>query len=221
MPLQIIGAGFGRTGTSSLKVALEQLGFKPCYHMLELTVRPEHCALWFAADRGARIHWETIFAGYVAAVDWPACVFWRELLVAYPDARVILTVRDAASWYASFRETILARAESLPPVTSPAIHALYDLSKELILRRTFRGAAGDERRAIEALEAHNAEVIAAVEPRRLLIYDVADGWAPLCAFLGLQVPAESFPHLLPRAEFAAELRSRTAGQRRKVTPTSS
>ena len=221
MSLQIIGAGFGRTGTSSLKVALEQLGFTPCYHMLELTVRPEHCALWLAADRGERIHWDTIFAGYMAAVDWPACVFWRELLVEYPEARVILTVRDAASWYASFRETILARAESLPPVTSPAIHALYDLSKELILRRTFRGAAGDERRAIEALEAHNAEVIAAVEPQRLLIYDVADGWAPLCAFLGLAVPAESFPHLLPRTEFSAELRSRTAGPRRKITPTSS
>jgi hypothetical protein len=220
MPLQIIGAGFGRTGTSSLKLALEQLGFAPCYHMLEITVRPEHCALWLAADRGERVHWENVFAGYSAAVDWPACAFWRELVAEFPDARVILTVRDAATWYASFRDTILARAESLPPVTSPSMRALYDLSKQVILHRTFRGGAGDERRAIEALKTHNAEVISAVEPQRLLVYDVAEGWGPLCAFLGLPVPAESFPHLNPRTEFSAELRGRTAGPRRKVTPTS-
>ena len=221
MSLQIIGAGFGRTGTSSLKVALEQLSFAPCYHMLEVTVRREHCALWLAADRGERIDWERIFAGYAAAVDWPACVFWRQLVAEYPEARVILTVRDAASWYASFRDTILASAESLPPVTSPSIHALYELSRELILRRTFRGAANDERRAIEALEAHNAEVIAAVEPRRLLIYDIADGWAPLCAFLGVSVPAASFPRVNLRTEFSAELRTRTSGRRGRITPTSS
>jgi hypothetical protein len=221
MSLQIIGAGFGRTGTSSLKVALEQLGLAPCYHMLEVAVSPQHCALWLAADRGERVDWEQILGGYKAAVDWPTCVFWRELLAEYTQARVILTVRDSAAWYASFRDTILARAESLPPVSSPAIHALYDLSKQLILQRTFRGAAGDERRAIEVLEAHNAEVIAAVEPHRLLVYDVAAGWEPLCAFLGLPVPAESFPHVNPRTEFSAELRTRTAGERRKVTPTSS
>jgi hypothetical protein len=219
--LQIIGAGFGRTGTSSLKIALEQLGFAPCYHMLEVAARPQHCALWLAADRGERVDWNEILGGYAAAVDWPTCVFWRELLAEYTQARVILTVRDAAAWYASFRDTILARAESLPPVSSPAIHALYDLSKQLILQRTFRGVAGDERRAIAALEAHNAEVVATVEPRRLLVYDVADGWEPLCAFLGVPVPVASFPHVNPRTEFSAELRSRTARARRKVTPTSS
>ena len=220
MSLQIIGAGFGRTGTSSLKMALEQLGFAPCYHMLEVTARPEHCALWLAADRGERVAWKTILGGYSAAVDWPACVFWRELLAEYPAARVILTVRDPAAWYASFRDTILVSAESLPPVSSPAIHALYDISKHIILQRTFRGAAGDERRAIEALEVHNAQVMGAVEPQRLLVYDVAAGWEPLCGFLGLPIPAERFPHVNPRTEFSAELRTRTAGERRKVRPTS-
>jgi Sulfotransferase domain len=221
MTLRIIGAGFGRTGTSSLKVALEQLGFRPCYHMLEVTARPEHAALWLAAEGGESIDWKNLLAGYAATVDWPACIFWRELLAQYPEARVILTVRDAAGWYASFRDTILARAESLPPIASPAIIALYELSKRLILQRTFRGAAGDERRAIEALEAHNAAVIATVEPQRLLVYDVADGWEPLCAFLGLPVPTDAFPHLNPREEFSAELRSRTTGERRRVTPTRS
>jgi hypothetical protein len=216
--LQIIGAGFGRTGTSSLKVALEELGFAPCYHMLEVATHPEHSALWLAADRGERIDWEEIFAPYAAAVDWPACVFWRELLVEYPDARVILTVREPATWYASFRDTILARLESLPPIESPAIRALYEVSQHIILQRTFRGAAGDEQRAMAALAAHNTEVIASVEPQRLLIYDVADGWEPLCRFLGVPVPAGDFPHLNARAEFSAELRSRAPDVRRRLTP---
>jgi hypothetical protein len=219
MTLQIIGAGFGRTGTSSLKMALEQLGFAPCYHMLEIAARPEHSAVWLAVDRGERIDWGKIFASYSAAVDWPACVFWRELLVEHPEARVILTVRDPATWYASFRDTILARLESLPPIVSPAIRALYEVSNQLILQRTFRGMAADERRAIAALEAHNADVIATVEPERLLVYDVADGWKPLCGFLGVPVPTNAFPHLNARAEFSAELRSRAPDVRRRLKPT--
>jgi hypothetical protein len=219
MTLQIIGAGFGRTGTSSLKMALEQLGFAPCYHMLEIAARPEHSALWLAADRGERIEWGKILGSYSAAVDWPACVFWRELLVEHPGARVILTVRDPATWYASFRDTILARLESLPPIVSPAIRALYEVSNQLVLQRTFRGMAADERRAIAALEAHNAAVIATVERERLLIYDVGDGWKPLCAFLGVPIPAAAFPHLNPRAEFSAELRRSAPDVRRRLTPT--
>ena len=219
MTLRIIGAGFGRTGTLSLKIALEQLGLAPCYHMLEIAARPEHSALWLAADRGERIDWGKIFAPYSSAVDWPTCVFWRELCVECPEARVILTVRDPAAWYASFRDTILARLESLPPIASPAIRALYEVSNQLILQRTFRGMAADERRAIAALEAHNAAVIATVEPHRLLVYDVADGWKPLCAFLGMPVPPAGFPHLNPRAEFSAELRSRAPDVRRKLKPT--
>ena len=219
MTLQIIGAGFGRTGTSSLKMALEQLGLAPCYHMLEVAARPEHSALWLAADRGELVDWGKMFAAYSAAVDWPACVFWRELLVEYPEARVILTVRDPATWYASFRDTILARLESLPPIESPAIRALYEVSNQLILQRTFRGMAADEHRAIAALEAHNAAVIATVEPHRLLVYDVADGWTPLCVFLGVSVPANEFPHLNPRAEFSADLRGRAPDVRRKLKPT--
>jgi hypothetical protein len=219
MTLQVIGAGFGRTGTLSLKIALEQLGLAPCYHMLEIAAQPEHSALWLAADRGERIDWGKIFAPYSSAVDWPTCVFWRELCVECPEARVILTVRDPAAWYASFRDTILARLESLPPIVSPAIRALYEVSNQLILQRTFRGMAADERRAIAALEAHNAAVIAGLEPQRLLVYDVADGWEPLCAFLGVPVPPAAFPHLNPRAEFSAELRSRAPDVRRRLKPT--
>jgi hypothetical protein len=208
MTLQLVGTGLGRTGTLSLKLALEQLGVGACYHMMEIPQRPEHAALWLAAERGEPVDWSRILGGYTAAVDWPACVLWRELLAAYPGARVILTVRDAVSWYASFRETILPRLENLPPLASPAIRALYDLGRELILRRTFAGRAADAQYAIAAFEAHNAQVIAALEPERLLVYDVATGWEPLCGFLGLPVPSAAFPHTNSRAGFAAGLRGR-------------
>ena len=106
MGLEVIGAGFGRTGTLSLKLALEQLGFAQCYHMFEVMNHPEHVPLWRAAHRGEPTDWEALFAGYRAAVDWPSCNFWREQLDTWPDAKVILTQRDPERWYTSVMNTI-------------------------------------------------------------------------------------------------------------------
>lgn len=106
MTLEVIGAGFGRTGTMSLKVALEELGFEPCYHMSEVFTHPEHVELWRAAAQGEPVEWEQIFGGYRATVDWPACTFYGELMENYPDAKVILTVRDPQRWYESAYNTI-------------------------------------------------------------------------------------------------------------------
>jgi hypothetical protein len=219
MTLRIIGAGFGRTGTVSLQRALEELGVAPCYHMFEIAKHPEHAAAWLAASRGDRIDWRRLLMGYAGAVDWPACVLWRELLAEFPDARVILTVRDAASWYASFCETILPRVVNLPPIQSLSMHALYDVGREVILRRTFAGRAGEAADAISVYEAHNAEVVAELKGPRLLVYDVAEGWPPLCAFLGVPVPATPFPRVNARAEFATALRGGVL--RGEVTPTRS
>ena len=220
MTLRVVGAGFGRTGTMSLKLALEELGGGACYHMTELAVHPEHAPLWLAFARGERIDLDEILGDYAAAVDWPACTLWRELLAAYPGARVILTVRDAVAWYDSFKRTILARTENLPPLASPRIRALYDLSREVILNQTFRGRANDASHAISIYNAHNAAVIAAVPPDRLLIYDVATGWGPLCEFLGLAVPDRPFPHANSGDGFGLSLRDSVGATRGKVTPTS-
>ena len=220
MTLRIVGAGFGRTGTMSLKLALEELGVRACYHMTELAAHPQHAPLWLALTRGERIDLEQIFAGYAAAVDWPACVLWRELLAAYPDARVILTVRDPVDWYESFSRTILARSENLPPIVSPGIRALYDLSREVILRQTFGGRANDANHAISIYNAHNAAVTAALPADKLLVYDVASGWGALCEFLGLPVPDRPFPHANAGDGFALSLRDSVGARRRKVTPTS-
>jgi hypothetical protein len=220
MTLRVVGAGFGRTGTMSLKLALEQLGLGACYHMTELAAHPEHAPLWLAFARGERIDVAEILGGYAAAVDWPACTLWRELLAAYPGARVISSVRNPVAWYESFNRTILARSENLPPLVSPGIRALYDLSREVILRQTFSGRANDARHAISVYNAHNAAVAAAVPADQLLIYDVASGWGPLCAFLRLPVPDRPFPHANSGDGFGLSLRDSVGARRGKVTPTS-
>jgi Sulfotransferase domain len=219
MTIRVFGAGFGRTGTLSLKQALEELGIGACYHMTEVEKYPEHAALWSAAARGDAIDWHEVFAGYSAAVDWPATAFWREIIEAFPDARVVLTIRSAAEWYASFNDTILARLRGPPPPRTLAIRAVYDLSHDVVLTRTFAGQAGNRRHATEVFERHNRDVIASVDPARLLVYDLAAGWEPLCRFLSLPSPATPFPHLNTRSSFRRQY-ARTAEQLEQGGPDS-
>ena len=214
MTIQVFGAGFGRTGTLSLKNALEQLGIGACYHMVEVEKYPEHADLWGAAARGDAIDWHRLFVGYSAAVDWPAAAFWREIIEAFPAARVVLTIRSAAEWYASFSDTILAKLRGPAPPRALPVRAVYDLSHDVVLTRTFAGRAAERRHATEVFERHNREVIASVDPARLLVYDPAAGWEPLCHFLALPVPAAPFPHLNTRSSFRREY-ARTAAQLEK------
>jgi hypothetical protein len=204
MTLAVLGAGFGRTGTLSLKRALETLGIAPCYHMIEVAGREEHARAWAAAGRGEPTDWHALLAGYEAAVDWPAAAFWRELLAVNPMARVVLTVREGAAWYASFRDTIVERSRGLEPPQESPLRTIYDLTRELILEGVFAGRAADETHARGVYDAHNRAVSDYVAPERLLVFDLASGWDPLCAFLGRPVPAEPFPHVNTRAKFLRE-----------------
>jgi hypothetical protein len=197
MALSVIGAGFGRTGTHSLKLALEQLGFGPCHHMSDVMASPEQKALWRAAARGEPIDWEIAYAGYKSAVDWPTAYYWRELAEYYPAAKIILTVRNSEEWYKSARDTIFRtmQADSDPASFGVAV----------IANKIFGGRIDDETHVIEVLERHNAEVMEAVEPGRLLIYEVSQGWPKLCKFLGVSVPADPFPLTNTTPEFQARL----------------
>ena len=210
--LQVIGAGFGRTGTMSLKVALEQLGFSPCYHMVEVFAHPEHIALWQAIGDGAPADWEAVFGGYRAAVDAPTCEYYEPLMQAYPQAKVVLTVRDPEQWYESASSTIFrARQDDggleLPPGFGQMVGAL--------LRRFCPQGVDDRAAAIAAFERHNRHVQQRVPPHRLLVCEVREGWEPLCHFLGVAVPAIPFPHLNDRLEF----QSRTKGSGAESQPT--
>lgn len=201
MSLAVIGAGVGRTGTMSLKLALERLGLGPCYHMLEVLANPAHDPIWHAATRGEPVDWDALFAGYRSAVDWPVAAFWRELCVHYPDAKLVLSVRDSKQWHASVMDTIFKALSSDPKPGDEQARVHRAMTRELILDRTFRGRLDDPAHAISVYEQHNRAVTDAIAADRLLVYEIGSGWEPLCAFLDLPVPDEPYPRRNTRSEF--------------------
>ncbi|HEX2183431.1 MAG TPA: sulfotransferase [Rubrobacteraceae bacterium] len=217
--MRVVGAGFGRTGTMSLKVALEELGYAPCYHMIEVFAHPEHAPLWQAAWRGEPVDWEGFLGGYEAAVDWPACSFYEELMERYPEAKVILTVRDPERWYESTRSTIYEL--SMVATRSPLFRLVFgairllrfgrvgrgNMADEIIWDGTFDGKFENRRYAMDVFERHNAQVRRRVPPDRLLVYEVREGWAPLCEFLGVKEPDTPFPHVNDTAEMRRRIRA--------------
>ena len=222
MALKVIGAGFGRTGTMSLFTALNQLGL-PCYHMYEVIKNPlnkSHLDFWrrVANSPPGRQHdWEQVFARYTAAVDNPASCVWRELMAAYPDAKVILTLhpRGAQAWYESTMDTIyftevMWQFQVLKALT-PFGRKFGDMSHKLIWQRTHKGTMPDRDKAIAYYEQHIADVKASVPPERLLVFTVDEGWAPLCSFLGVAQPSTPFPNVNDRAEIKKEIRNIVKG----------
>lgn len=207
--MKVIGAGFGRTGTASLKAALERLGFGPCYHMLEVFENPSHLRLWEAAAAGEPVEWDEVFKHYEAAVDWPVAAFYEQLMEAYPEAKVVLTVRDPEKWYESTRSTIyrINRVTSLPffsvvGLFAPEPRRVSKMVNKVVWRDTFGSEFENKRRAIEVFKRHNEEVRRKVPPEKLLVYEVGEGWGPLCEFLGVEVPEnEPFPHINDTASF--------------------
>lgn len=199
MALQVIGAGVGRTGTLSLRMAIDQLGLGPCHHMKEvLHNRPRQVPLWQAVVDG-KPDWAEIYRGYPSAVDWPTATYFRELRAVYPQAKFILTVRPAQVWAESFSETIYK-------ALAGRLHAPAEMQPWLTMCAGVIGKAGfgdglDMAGLVAAFEAHVAAVRAAIPADRLLVFDVKDGWAPLCAFLGVRVPEGDFPRSNDRAEF--------------------
>jgi hypothetical protein len=196
--LEVIGPGFGRTGTMSMKAALERLGFGPCYHMIEVYAHDGHVDAWIDAIDGRPADWDTIFAGFRSVVDWPACAFWKQLKAANPAARVVLTRRDPDAWFESIENTIFEALRA--PTEDETLSRWRVWTRKLIFDQTF-GNRFDRESVIARLRAHEDDVVASVPPDELLVYDVAEGWEPLCAFLGVTVPDEPFPRANTTAEF--------------------
>jgi hypothetical protein len=192
MALTVIGAGFGRTGTTSMKTALEILELGPCHHMSEVNSSPQQKTMWRSVVRDTAPSWDEVFAGYHSAVDWPTAYYWRELSEHFPTAKVILTLRDADSWYESMANTIFRVIGSSTDAES--------LGVALIREKVFKGHL-DREQAIAAFEANTAAVQAALPPARLLTYKIGDGWEPLCEFLGKDLPSVPYPRSNSREEF--------------------
>ncbi len=197
--LAVIGAGFGRTGTTSLKRALEILGFGPCYHMQTAMTRLGHSRFWLRAHARRNADFRRFFRGYGAAIDWPACEFYRELLEAFPDARVILTTRPAEPWYDSVRETLWEIDSALPWWFPGAVRRMHD---KIIWSGRFEGRFPERARAIGVYAAHVEEVRRTVPAGRLLVHEPGQGWEPLCRFLDVPVPSgRPYPRLNERRTF--------------------
>lgn len=205
MGIKVIGAGFGRTGTKSLQTALESLGYGPCYHMTEVFAHPEHLPVWEAAARGEEVDWEDVFRNYQATVDWPGAAFYERIMEEYPEAKVILTVRDAERWYDSVSATIYdARRTASSPLFwlasrfVPLLRAVRRggrLISKIAWEQTFENRFEDRAFATQTFKRLNEQVMERVPDEKLLVFEVKDGWEPLCEFLGVEPPDEPFPRL--------------------------
>lgn len=194
MTLDIVGAGFGRTGTHSIKLALEQLGFGPCYHMYEIRKDPGKLLHWQEAAKGQMPDWADVFSGYRSQMDWPGSAYWRELVAAFPEAKVILSIRDPEDWYRSIRSTILLSVtEGLHLDADPVSKAASQMIFDTVHRNLFQGKLDDKDSAIARFQKHIDDVRTEIPADRLLLYDVASGWGPICKFLDIEVPSSPFP----------------------------
>ncbi len=205
MALAVIGAGYPRTGTLSLKKALEQLGFGPCHHMTEVFAHPEQWPFWHRVGDGQDVEWQDIFGTYRATTDAPGCYFYRELAERYPDAKVILTERDPERWYASMVATIFSPQHRQSLAGSPVGGIIAKLARRAMPDRDaiLREGPPSRELLIGMFEAHGAEVRRVIPAERLLVYQVSEGWAPLCRFLGVQTPDAPFPRVNSAEEFHA------------------
>lgn len=211
MTIKVIGAGFGRTGTMSIKAALEELGFEKCYHMVDILKNPRVGQAWYEASQGKPAQWDEIFEAYQATVDWPGCRFYRELMEKYPNAKVLLTIRDPETWYDSMYTTVYQlRNGSLGSLTPlvPAFNVVRKMQHNVIWGGTFHDRFEDREYAIKVFNDHIAEVKRVVPPERLLVYHVKEGWEPLCRFLDVPIPQTPFPHLNSRMQLQRMIRIR-------------
>ena len=199
MSLSVIGAGFSRTGTFSLKLALEQLGFGPCCHMSVVFGAPDLWRKWVEVYRGQRPDWDDLFRDFRSTVDVPGNQFYRQLAAHFPAAKVILTHRDSQSWFRSMQETLLSAAVRRHVGDSPVSALIQEMGLHTSDPRTL-----DPGHMIDWYERHNEDVIAAIPADRLLVYRVSDGWEPLCRFLGVAVPRTTFPHVNSTEAFRKE-----------------
>ncbi len=210
--LKVIGAGFGRTGTLSLKTALEDLGFGPCHHMMVVLTQSRQLKLWDDIARGKRADWNKVFSGFGASVDWPSCKYYRELMEAFPDAKVVLSIRDEERWYESAKKTIysIGRQMLKSPLSwiIPRVIRLRRMSNNVIWGGTFADRFEDRDYALQVYRRHIEEVKKVVPPERLLVYEVKEGWEPLCKFLGVPVPDKPFPRLNDSDDYRTLVRNR-------------
>ena len=209
MSLRVIGAGFGRTGTLSLKIALEELGFGPCHHMKEVMKNQQQTEWFHQASKGEKVNWEEVFEKYQSAVDWPAVAYYQELADTFPEAKIILGIRDVDAWYQSVSETIYTVLPNFPKwirLVLPRTNKAMDMIDRTVWIGEFSGRFEDKEFAVDVYNKHIELVKKVIPAERLLIHSAKDGWQPLCDFLGVPVPDEPYPWVNESINFKRNLR---------------
>ena len=208
MTLKVIGAGFGRTGTLSLKEALEKLGFGPCHHMKEVMLNSEQAEYFYLASTGKSMDWDEVYKDYSSAVDWPTAAYYRELSDKYPDAKVILGMRDAGSWYDSASTTIYKMSQNFPKwirFILPRADKIFKMIDKTVFGQPFSYQFEDREFAMRVFNDHVEAAKKSIPDEKLLMHSAKDGWEPLCAFLDVPVPEEPYPWVNDSKEFARRL----------------
>ena len=198
MALKVIGAGPGRTGTMSLKHALEHLGYEPCHHMKTCFGSRQQTKWFLEAADGKTVDWNAVFNDFQAAVDWPAAAYYSELLATFPDAKVVFSYRHPEDWYQSVSATIFNVASSIPAwvrILFPHLDRLAQMIEKTIWQHELGGKFQDREHALHFFKQRLEQVKATVPKENLLVHAAADGWEPLCAFLGVDVPSIPYPRL--------------------------
>lgn len=197
--IDIIGTGFGRTGTVSAYLALNKLGVGPVFHNMEIPKTPGLAKRIHDVALGGDETWGELLDGYHACLDFPACVFWKDILKEFPDAKVLHTIRDPDDWFDSINSTIFAILQT-PFPDDPAQRQHWEMSTEVILKQCFDMRLDDRKHCTSVFRAREVEVRATVPDDRLLVFDVREGWEPLCDFLDVPVPDEDFPRMNSKTE---------------------
>ena len=201
--MKVLGAGFGRTGTMSLKIALEKLGIGPCYHMREVISHPSHIKIWYDISRGEHPNWDRLFSGFNSAVDIPVCLFYEELVNKFPDAKFILTLRDFDTWYKSTANTIYKVPTMLPGWFKRVVYPIrmfIEMQVILIWVGLFKNNFSDRESTELVYNEHIESVKKTISADKLLIYRINEGWGPLCEFLNVEKPETPFPKVNDTAE---------------------
>jgi hypothetical protein len=201
--MKVIGCGFGRTGSKSMKIALEQLGFGPCHHMEEVIANPsEQLPYWLAASKKKDVNWDEAFRGYESCVDWPSAAYWEQLAVHFPDAKIILTTRIPESWHDSISKTIfkvIGDMKSAP--TGGESNPFGEMIMQMIVENTFKGDISDRDHCIDIFNKNEQAVKDAFSGDKLFVYNIGDGWEGLCEWLDVPVPDTPFPRTNNQQEF--------------------
>ncbi|MEM8534846.1 MAG: sulfotransferase family protein [Chloroflexota bacterium] len=189
--MRVIGVGLGRTGTTSIQRALEHLGYHT--YNFEAVMQHQHFDAWRDIVQEQTPDWDAIFGGYDASISWPACFFYQELHIAYPDAQFILTTREPERWAASVKRVLPHMAKLQAFRFIPRVQAMVNLMNAMLIPK-FGSFDPDTSRLISLIEEHNRAVRSYIPSPKLLIYEVKDGWEPLCAFLDCPIPSTDFPY---------------------------